>query len=513
MMLFLFVSVGIAQTSSVSRTVGTVRPDACEWHEISSTIRGAPVRCLVYVSGKLNLKKPIAALVVFPDSANQVSSTCDRWSGGRVPATASMLIIIPEIDSDLPEDSAFALFSEVMHGIKERYPIDSQRLYLWGIGDGARQAFTAARCLPDKFAAIITPHTPVCADIGLLEFASLPISLQVAAVKRDPATYRCNLQNLRVIMEPGSVKSLSDLTPALWGKVCDSLQGITKPTLNKLSKVTFRTSRLRFNKCGWGSIINFRNWNLPGAFQAYINSAQGEPSRVICTTENIAMLTMRFPEKTELLQIDGDTIRIDPGRSATIQLTGQHWERINPPAVVVTSKHPDRAGPLNDTLFTPFVFVVGTQSETSAQLSRWAQKTAASMPRKNIRILKDKDVLEDKTVTDNYTLVCFGGAEENAVTAMLSALDLPGTRILESNPEMIHTYHRPSPFAVDRYVVVNVTGGSEAFRNPAKLQWDVDWVVYSGGDGRAVRAGSFNQDWEPQHFPLNPWREFGTRIK
>jgi hypothetical protein len=124
----------------------------------------------------------------------------------------------------------------------------------------------------------------------------------------------------------------------------------------------------------------------------------------------------------------------------------------------------------------------------------------------SVRILSDEEVMESKDVLEEYTLVCFGGAARNRFVAehfqksLLDELDVD----LEGDGVAL-SYLRPSPFALDRYVVINDIPADAKSPAPARLDWPSDWLLYRADKSRAQKYGSFDAEWKAEDFPDDDW--------
>lgn len=476
--------------------------DAIQVLRIPSLATGQDIDCLVFLPGDLDKSQPVPALIVFPNSAADVALVDEQWSSGEFPENAGMIVLVPEIDSKLPEEIAFSLFSEIMFVANETYSLDPTRIYLWGVGAGAAHAFFAARCLPEKFAAVVDFNEALFLHGGLLDFAKLEPQFQIEAVRSDPSTYRKNLSQIGKVANDISVESVEAIEPSHWGRICAKL---LKHEANATPKgASYRTDRLRFNKFSAFQIINLRKWSLPAGIHSETSSENG---RLVCNTENVYILSISVPVGVEKIRLDEDSFEVEPGRSYTFQKR-RRWREIDTPAVIVNRKHPDCAGPLADTLFTPFVFVVGTQGENERELKSWAEISARHLGLENIRIVTDEDVLEDEDLQRNYSLMCFGTANENLIAKRIRSDKKPGSKMDANHSDMVHTYLQPSPFAIDRYLVVNEPLGPVSMEGPVRLRWYADWSVYRSVSGEPLALGNFDEDWGAEDAPEEPWSFF-----
>lgn len=480
--------------------------DLCEILEVASVVAGIDIVCPVFVPEELNGEPKSAALVVLPESLAAADRLIAEWSAGNLPDQDRAVLIVPRIDPGWQKERAFAVFSEIMRLASERYGIDPNRLAVWGLGDAGRHAFFAVRALPDKFAALVQPSDSTFLNDGLLDFVAHRPSNQIAMVRSDPATYRSNLSNVQTVPSADLPKTLDTLDKEAWRNVCSRLINLFSTSQSNPAKLSFWTDRLRFSECGAFRILRLEEWMLPAGFEARIVQSGQNESRIVCSTYNISMLSLVPSEGVTAIRIDGDLIECASGRPVTLQRTGRSWHRIDAPAVVMSRKHADASGPLSDALFTPCIFVFGTLGDQD-KMSEWARRTAAEMGMKDVEVLSDTEVLGRNDLLENYTLVCFGDGNENRLVAELDSTDVPGENARgDSKKTTIRTYLRPSPYAIDRYVVVNEILNETGDIGPANLDQSTDWAVYHAESEAAVAVGSFDGDWKPQELPDNPWK-------
>ena len=482
-----------------------VEADLCEILEIPSAVLGESLICPVFVPAELAASERRPALLLLPGDSAELDRLVASWSAGDLPQQDRAVLIVPRIDPDLQPERAFAVVSEVMQLVGERYRIDPARLVLWGLGTAERQAFFAARALPDKFAGIVAPSESVFANRGLLAFALLDRKNQLAAVLSDPATYRGNLANLRLLSGRGLPTRLTDIDQRGWLDICRRVADISARKSSEQCDVVFWIDRLRFAHCGIYQMLGFRNWTLPAGIEGRRVTTGDGAIELHCSTRNVEILSIAVPKDIGAIEIDGNRIECTPGSSICLQFSGRRWKRIEPPALVTSRKHPEAAGPLSDALFTPCVFVVGTLADADL-MREWARATAVELGMESVRILSDEEAMAGKEVLEGYSLICFGGAERNRFVAEHFQKSLRDELDLELEGDGVALgYLRPSPFALDRYVVINEIPADAKSPAPARLDWPSDWLLYGSDKGRVLKYGSFDAEWKAEDFPDGDW--------
>lgn len=482
--------------------------EKCVLHEFDSPISGEKLQFLAYIPPGMDASKPLPALVFLSSRPEGVAAFQALWSARRELGVHGRMLIMPVLEEGLPLETAFAHFAKIMHAARETYPLDADRIALWGYGQGAEQAWHITRCLPDLFAAFVRPEEPAPARINLLRFITRPTVEQTAWIKDDPRIYARNVKHIPLVCCPGTGTLLP--TARSWNEVCTALEDLRRPDPSSRRESSFRTERLRFSRSGWVTIQRFLHGYIPAEFEVQLAPAENGKSPLLrCTTYNVQQIHFNLPYEVETLEIDGQSLTIRRSGSLTLSFDGRRWERVEPTAVVVTEKYPDRAGPLKDALLTPLLFVAGTQGDDQILLRRWAEDTAAAWEKTGqgkIRVINDQDVLDNKAFLEQHTLVSFGGPEQNLLAQRLPDAEDPGRRVLEGAiPTVAGLTLRPSPFALDRYVVVAVPASAEAADHPLKLDWQADWVVYDGATDAVLDLGMFTHTWTPEAPPRFPW--------
>jgi hypothetical protein len=474
-------------------------------HQLPSAHSGDPLPCPVYLPPEVDPAIPAPILIFFPDRIERVEALREAWSQGRDLGLHSMILAAPLVASDeFCRESALANFGEIMRGLDSLYAIDPSRIFFLGLGPGSEFAHFAARCLPDKPSALCVDTPGGASDIDLLSFARADRADQFFYIRESDRTYAVNWSHLPVLRLP----PVAEGSTVDWRALCDRLLATRPLPETGPARVHVRSDRLRFNSRAWTTILNIRRFIEIAEvdFQLLPGERIAEGS-----AHNVNVLSLDLGDRADRAVIDGQSIELAAAGPTVLEHDGRTWRRIEPPAVVVTRKGPERAGPLADAMLTPHVFVYGTAEDSDLPLREWAEASAlaeengwidAAGTRRRPVVLSDREALADESLLQTVSLICFGGAADNAVSARVGGGNLPGRRApVSGRPDSVHLALRPSPFAFNRYAVIAEPGGIEACHHPARIAWNADWVVYSARDAEPLRRGMFDGEWNPEEIP------------
>ncbi len=506
--LFIVLSVTTGLSEEEQQVTVSASGEKCVLHEFEGAVTGKKLRFLAYIPPDMDMEKPLPALVFIPPSNRGVTAFLAAWRNGQEIGIHGQMLIIPMIENSLSRETAFAHFAKIMHAARERYSLDSDRISLWGYGAGARRAWHIARCLPDLFASFVRTDQPPAPDIDLLWFATLSEIEQAAVIKDDPRIYARNVEHIPHVPCPRT----GGLLPSAesWKEVCTLLEDKSRPDPSSRRKYSFRTDRLRFNRSGWITIQSFNKTYLPAEFEVDLDPSENGISPLLrINTRNVSQLHFNLPQEVQSIEIDGQSLAINRGGSLTLSHDGRQWKVTEPTAVVITQKYPDRAGPLNDVLLTPLLFVVGTGGENEGMLREWAELTAEAWKENGkaaITVISDREIMDNDDMLKDFSLICFGDSNENVLVEKHSPGKIPVVQALDQMPAPATSLRlSPSPFALDRYIVVAAPLQSRAHEKPLRLDWQADWVIYDGESHEVINMGMYDQTWEPDPHPRDLW--------
>lgn len=443
---------------------------------------------------------------------------------------------------------------EVLGTVKERYPINPDRVQLTGHSMGGHGTWHIGLTHPDLFASaspeagwtnheLYAPWTwqksAIFAEpwqlevrnqalrgdnqLARLENASnLPLFiLQGGADDNVPAfqarLYAARLQQLgfdyRYVEVPGKPHWWADSGVACvnWPAIMTFMQEQVKPSYPE--HVYYRTADLtQENGAYWLRIHAARDRLKDAVIEG---SYKGRTFEI--TTDNVSRFALLLPHKTRnaslTIKIDDDKIilPVSPVDSVSFEFSDGHWFQ------ATSGDYPLPHPPIKGAYYEPFILVYGTQGnalETEKLFAMARSEAQAWWYRANgtARILPD--TLVDAGITDRYNLILLGNAYQNAVTARLEEY-LPiwiedgrfvfGDEVLP--PEALAAlFVYPNPSNSEKKVVVREGIGSDGLKLsgyfstlysgaglPDYIIWGKD--VTDKGWGGVVKAGFFTAEW------------------
>lgn len=283
-------------------------------------------------------------------------------------------------------------------------------------------------------------------------------------------------------------------------------------------KVRLTTFTLKNARCDWVEVLG-----LVRHYDPTLVDAQWTKAGVVATTQNVTKLRLTPPKSANgpiNLTIDGQKLviaRFD--QPFTLVKNRGNWVLDN--VVRFDGKRPGVQGPIDDAFCGPFLCVIGTantnhpeiDSAVKAQFDRFQREWKKHM-RGELPFKKDIDVTASDRQSKN--LILFGDPASNSLVAeVLPKLPLNWTS--QSLQFAGKTYDakthlpmmiQPSPFAPDRYVVLNSghTFHDEDFRGTNALLYARlgDYAIVRPTPtekNRAafdvVTAGIFGENWQP----------------
>ena len=291
-------------------------------------------------------------------------------------------------------------------------------------------------------------------------------------------------------------------------------------------EIDFTTYMLRYHRSAWVSVDRLETHWAEARVEAKIN-ANGS---IRADTKNIQSLTLGPISDSSINQIksiivDGQELPI--GSSPGSELAKTRLQKIDGHWAVVDSdlddgalhKRPGLQGPIDDAFLSPFVFVAPNPVSEPTVVDRWvdaefnhAQSEWRRHFRGDVRTKRVDEVSVDDKQSKN--LVLFGTPDSNPLIAevMMSVplswteehIGSHGRQHSSTSNGLVAIY--PSPFAADRYVVINsgFTFREYAYLNNARqIPMLPDWAIVdvSGGattqlPGKIVEAGFFDESWQ-----------------
>lgn len=290
-------------------------------------------------------------------------------------------------------------------------------------------------------------------------------------------------------------------------------------------EVDFTTYTLRYHRSDWVDVQGLEQHWKESRAQAKIEA----PGTIRVSTGNVSLLTLGpfeglSPDPRGSLVIDQQELSIPSSvdrEAATITLSKHagSWTIVDAEAFGDSlRKRPGLQGPIDDAFLSPFVFVSPAEVPSPSAVDRWVSaefQHATDQWRRHFRgdvNVKSASALspEDKRTKN---LVLFGTPASNPLIAeALQSMPIAWTSTLirgqgkphsASTSALVAIY--PSPFATDRYVVINsgFTYRQYAYLNNARqIPMLPDWAIVNVSEGattqlpgKIVEADFFDESW------------------
>ena len=447
---------------------------------------------------------------------------------------------------------------EAIEHVKTLFPIDDDRINIRGFSMGGAGCWQMAVHYPGMWMAA-TPGAGFCETTQFLKTFQQEEFVPTAFQKPLLHWYDCpdwgnNLRYLPTIAYSGELdkqKQAADLMeqtlrergieiPHLIGpQTAHSIHPDAKVEmerrLSELSRlgrpkapreIDFTTYTLHYHQSGWVSIDRLETHWVEARVQAKINASDS----ISVSTQNILGITLgpiadASLRKIKSITIDGQVLAMEPPADLSraklaLQKVESRWALIGTAQEPTRlSKRPGLQGPIDDAFLSPFVFVSPYGSNEPSVVDKWASSecTHAQLEwHRHFRgdaLVKNADEItaEDK---QSKNLILFGTAASNPLIAeVMKSLPLEWTgdgvgRAGHQHPAtscaIVAIY--PSPFAADRYVVINsgFTFREYAYLNNARqIPMLPDWAIVdiTGGattqlPGSILEAGFFDEEWK-----------------
>jgi hypothetical protein len=444
---------------------------------------------------------------------------------------------------------------EAMAFAKRAYKVDPERMTLRGFSMGGAGVWHTALHFPDLWAAVEvgagdnTSHRiPVLDSLSpvqqsmcrifdnMYEWAlnayDIPFVSYVGendrnVVKHNSARDQLIREGIRFEGEPFHLKAAN--APSMMFLIAAGTGHDMHPESRKLlnaylyerikmgrqtpDHIRFLTYTTRYNRDYWVTLDGLGKHYRRADVDA---KRSDDRTRYDITTGNVTRLVLRQTDRTSVVNIDGQPLRVKPAPELVFEKQGAAWKPANLRDSRVRKKH-GLQGPIDDAFLEPFLVVRPTGTPWNAGANDQALRILQRFDRQytlayrgHIRIKDDKDVTPADFV--KYHVVLFGDPGSNRWIAKLQG-KLPmnwtrealtmGTRTFpaaESVPAMIY----PSPLSADHYIVIN-SGLTAAwadwagdFPTPRYGDFAVFKVKEGSDDPEAAYAGLFDESWKLQ---------------
>lgn len=293
-------------------------------------------------------------------------------------------------------------------------------------------------------------------------------------------------------------------------------------------QVDFTTVTLRYHKMHWIDVRGLEShWSI-----ARVSASIDPPSTIRISSENVSDLRLDFAagewpaagSGAINVEIDGTTLRgpdVRSDRSWSFQVAKDRgvWQAAR--QIGGLRKHPGLQGPIDDAFMDTFLFVLPSGSSKDAAVQTWieAESEHAMLHwrkhfRGDVQRVLDRDLTPQQIAT--HHLILFGDQESNQVIAnIVGQLPLVWTEdaIAVGDSQVDRQGHvpiliHPNPMNPNRYVVLNsgFTFREYDYLNNARQTPKLpDWALVDirGGattqsPGIVKAAGFFGEDWSPK---------------
>lgn len=440
---------------------------------------------------------------------------------------------------------------EAIETVAANYPIDRQRIVLWGFSMGGAGTWHLAAHYPDRFVAAsagagfvdtaryqnIDPETKPDYERtlwGLYDVSgyvrnlfNLPfiaysgeVDPQRKAAEMMAEAYQHEGKELPHLIGPGmGHKYHPDVLKDLAGQI-DEIVSRGRDTTPK--SVTLQTRTLRYNQCNWVKITSLEeHWR-----EARVDAQVLDQDRLAITTTNVNELELRIPwrpgagfSNQKTIEIDSDTVKFLPDARVSLRYRGK-WEVGQLQAgMLPLHKLPGRQGPIDDVWMEPFLVVLPSGKAAHPQVEAWTQAEVAHFQDRWRRLFRgDLRVKKDHEVTDEdvagYNVVLWGDRRSNRlIDKVMDSLPIHWNESAvtvadQSFPAASHVpvMIYPNPENPRRYVVLNsgptfreAHDKSNSLQTPKLPDWAVIDLSEPPDDkqpGKIAAAGFFDERWK-----------------
>ena len=413
---------------------------------------------------------------------------------------------------------------EVIDAVKQRFPIDPDRVYLMGHSMGGCGTYHIGLHFPDQFGGLTPIDAAMGSRLNRPNPNPVPEWMRPQIAIHSPAGLYPNARNARVFFKNAGAGIQGDSTEFTDGIVAQggfskavSFPGmphnfgdkipysgflaelIEQPIPRRPNEIKFFTNILRYNRAYWVTIDRLTRHNADSLVTATCDDKKGLQIK----TQNIDALTLRMDDcpapKAGTLAVDGVTVLTSlPSGELHLAKVGGVWKVGVWPGGDRSKRH-GLQGPIDDAFNSRFLAVYGEGDRDLAV----AELDALRNPPGPLDIHGDFMLKAAGKVTkqdvETYNLVLFGTPESNKVLQRL-ADSLPASLMNKGSDGSRSVFIHPNPENPNRYVLIwqgkFLSTAGDTLRNqwilPICLLPDYLWVK----DGKITSGGHFDSDWK-----------------
>lgn len=448
---------------------------------------------------------------------------------------------------------------EAMESVKQRYPIDEERIAVRGFSMGGAACWQFAVHYADRWVGATpgagfseTPEflrvfqketlTPTwyerklwrlydCTDyaVNLWHCPTVAYSGEIDSQKQAADVMAEALQREGIdLVHLIGPKTGHSYHPEARAEIDRRLNSIAERGRDRLPKsVHFTTYTLKYNRMHWVTLDALgEHWE-----RARVDAEVADDHTVRVKTANVRALTLAMPSgwcpldarQPVTIQIDGQKVAgprpaSDRSWNCPLSKSGDTWKAAALPGDTVRKQH-DLQGPIDDAFMDGFVFVRPTSKSPSPAFETWMKGEldhAVEHWRRHFR--GSARIKDDTAVTDDdiasLNLVLWGDPESNAVLKKIAErLPIQWTRgeIVAGERKFPTENHAllmicPNPLNPRKYVVLNSSFTYREYdylNNARQVPKLPDWAVIdlrtpanSRYPGKVVAADFFGEQWE-----------------
>jgi predicted esterase len=447
---------------------------------------------------------------------------------------------------------------EAVAAVQQQYQIDSHRIVLIGFSMGGAGAWHLGAHYADHWCAV----APGAGFAETARYQNLkpenypPQYEQTLWGVYDVPDYVRNLFNVPVIAYSGEVdkqiqaarvmeeayaneghKLTHLIGPGMGHKYHPEVKQDLLARLAKIAaeadgkapdKVSVQTRTLRYGSQYWvqmeGLVEHWQDSRIDADW----------PARTVAT-KNVSRLKLNLApfetRSSEFLTIDGDRVllpQVARGSQEILSLVkiDGHWQVSNSDAQQLR-KRPHLQGPIDDAFLGPVLVVLPTGKSSNPRIAQWVDfESQHQLERWQAAFRGKLKTVTDQEVTaqdlQRHNIILWGDPESNAVIRQVidkqklplawnaESLELGEHKLAAAThlPALIY----PSPFAADRYVVLNsgptfreAHDRTNSLQNPKLPDWallDITTPPDAAQPGRVIAADFFDEAWQVK--PRNP---------